>query len=192
MADGQTSSPKTRRAPNHWAAYQAEVSLYYQNEEGVAAQNYDGTISQSTEPKPPRFAPGVDAFMMFTVIDRLRAADRHMPCLKRRVAMVPGEVLPDGGNGLANWRHPCSGSLPATQSVTGEARPSASMVLRARYGALSCKYNDSAPNGDEFLRLAQEAYVKAAQEVSRRVRPDIRQRIEARMDRMLEEIRGGR
>ncbi|HEY3495261.1 MAG TPA: hypothetical protein VGK73_11270 [Polyangiaceae bacterium] len=154
------------------------MSLYYQNEEGVAAQNYDGTISQSTEPKPPRFAPGVDAFMMFTVIDRLRAADKHMPCLKRRVAMVDGKVARDGTGGV------CSGSLPATQSVTGEARPSASMVLRARYGVLSCKYDDSAPNGDEFLRLAQEAYVKAAQEVSRRApRVTAADKLNARFDR---------
>lgn len=57
-------------------------------------------------------------------------------------------------------------------------QPSASMVLRAAYGAQAAKYNDSAPKGEKFLRAAQEAYAKAASRVGKRCPPN-------RMDQVL-------
>ncbi len=51
-------------------------------------------------------------------------------------------------------------------------QPSASMTLRAAYGATSAKYDDSAPKGEKFLALAQEAYATAASRVGKRARPN--------------------
>ena len=170
------------RDSRHWSAYEAEVSLYYANEEGVSAQGYEPSTSPSAEPKPPRFAPGVDPYTMFTVIDRLLEADKDMPCLKRKVTMVDGKVASWGDD--REEPDVCSPSLPPTQQLTGEYRPSASMVLRAAYGVLSCKYRDSAPNGDRLLKQAQAAYVSAALRVPRRTpRVSVREKLNARFDR---------
>jgi len=46
-------------------------------------------------------------------------------------------------------------------------QPSASMTLRAAYGATATKYDDSAPKGAKFLKLAQEAYAVAASRVGK-------------------------
>jgi hypothetical protein len=152
---------------SHWSSYEAEVALYYANEEGVSAQSYEPQNSPTLEPKAPRFAPGVDPYMMFTTIDRLREADKDMPCTKRGVAYVFPEL-----------------SAPPIQVLSGDYQPSASMVLRAAYGVLSCKYDDSAPNGVELLKQAKRAYVKAAQRVPRR-RPQVsaKDKLNARFDR---------
>ncbi len=47
-------------------------------------------------------------------------------------------------------------------------QPSASMTLRAAYGATATKYDDSAPRGARFLKMAQEAYAEAASRIGRR------------------------
>lgn len=167
------------RDPRHWSAYEAEVSHYFQHEEGVSAQCLDGTLGTMTDPKPPRFAPGADYYIMMTVIDRLRVADQHMPCLKRRVTVTEGEVK--GAAPVLDA--PCSPSLPPTQQFSGEARPSASQVLGAAYGTKAAKYDDCAPNGDEFLRQARAAYVRAALDVPARKRPSFTERLMARFDR---------
>src|SRR5690606_6828692 len=103
---------------------------------------------------------------MMTVIDRLRAADRYMPCIKRKVAVAQSEVK----SADATPGAPCSPSLPPTQQLSGEYRPSASQVLGAAYGTKAAKYDDCAPNGDEFLRQARAAYVRAALDVPARKR----------------------
>lgn len=167
------------RDPRHWSSYESEVSHYFQHEEGVSAQCLDGTLGTATEPKPPRFPPGADYWTMWTCIDRLRAADKHMPCLKRKVTEVDSEVVGDGSGGV------CSGSQRATQRITGEYRPSASMVLGAAYGTKAVKYKDSAPNGEELLKQAQRAYVAAALEVPARGRPSRMERLQMRLDRIL-------
>ena len=116
-----------------------------------------------------------------TVIDRLATANRHMPCLKRQVAEVDSEVRHVETSGV------CSDSLPPTQVITGEYRPSASMVLGAAYGTKAAKYDDSAPNGKEFLKQARAAYVTAAMEVPARVRPSYMAKLQRRLDRLLGE-----
>lgn len=61
-------------------------------------------------------------------------------------------------------------------------QPSASMTLRAAYGTMACKYDDSAPKGEKFLKLAQAAYAKAANTVPQRVRLSAKDRILRRFD----------
>lgn len=57
-------------------------------------------------------------------------------------------------------------------------QPSASMTLRAAYGTNAAKYDDSAPRGARFLKMAQSAYAEAASRVGKR-------KPENRMDQVL-------
>ena len=156
------------RDANHWSSYEGEVSLYFANEEGVSAQSYDPNPSPPTEPRPPRFAPGVSYWLMMTVIDRLKQADVFMPVRPLRVSLVEGEM-----------------GLQPTQRLDGIERPSATMVLRCAYGVKSCRYDDSAPDGARLLREARQAYARAAQVVPERKSPSRMQRLQARLDRLL-------
>lgn len=69
------------------------------------------------------------------------------------------------------------------QVPLGEDQPSASQVLRAAYGNQACKFDDSAPNGDRWLKKAKAAYLKAAQAVPARLRPKRSKGLMARFDR---------
>lgn len=62
-------------------------------------------------------------------------------------------------------------------------RPSASMTLRAAYGATATAYDDSAPgDAQKWLRDAQTAYAQAATEVGPRAGPSLKDRILRRFD----------
>jgi cytochrome c551/c552 len=169
------------RDPKHWSSYEGEVSHYFQHEEGVQAMNFEPRASQTSDPSPPRFPPGADYFLMWTAIDRLRKADEIMPCTKRKVAILESDVKQAERDKAAA----CSVTLPPTQAISGQYRPSASMVLGAAYGTKAAKYDDSAPDGERLLKQAQAAYVKAAGEVPRRERPSRMDRLQTRLDRLL-------
>lgn len=66
----------------------------------------------------------------------------------------------------------------------GKARqPSASMVLRAAYGATATAYDDSAPGpAAKWLKEAQAAYARAATEVGPRYRMSEKDKILRRFD----------
>lgn len=149
-----------------WHACEGEVSHYYLHEEGVSAQSYEVGIQQRTDPKPPRFPPGADYWIMMTVIERLRVADEFMP------------FVPD------QWERRRGASHVAPLQVFRESgTPSCSMVLRTAYGVKSCRYNDQAPNGERFLQQAQDAYRDAASVVPKRQRPSAMDRLMERFER---------
>jgi hypothetical protein len=134
-----------------WSFYEREVQHYFQYEPGPGTVNLDPDRSGgSREPRPLLFRPGADYWMMMTVVDRLREADKAMP-------------YRSGKNGC----------------------PSASMVLRAAYGDNAAKYEDSAPNGQQFLAMATRVYVSAAALVPARRRPSATDRLMAQLDRIL-------
>jgi hypothetical protein len=153
-----------------WGFYEQEVGHYFQHEPGAKGVDFAGAGGAvGSDPKPPQFPPGADYWTMMTVADRLPEADIEMPCVGVQVATVEEEHT-DG-----KWR--------TRQIIRKDGRPSASMVLRARYGTLACKYDDSAPNGAKLLVQAQAAYVLAARRVPARIRPTLKERLLAQWDR---------
>lgn len=189
MSDKKTPKRDYRR---EWHYLEREVSHYYLHEEGVAAQNFDPKASQATDPAPPRFPLGADYATMMTAISRLREADKIMPCVKLRVVRRDEgiEKTSDEMRELRKLyrefyalREPCSATLPVGYTLEGSEQPSASMVLRCAYGVKSCKYDDSAPDGERLLKMAREAYCDAAKLVPARVRASRMEKLQARFDR---------
>lgn len=155
-----------------WAKYEPEVSHYFQHEPGARTANLDPDSigSGGGEPRPPQFPPGADYWTMMTVAERLVAADKIMPCIGVRY-----ETLYEmHGDGVVRSR----------QEHKGDGRPSASMVLRAAYGTLSCKFDDSAPSGGKLLAEAKRAYMNAAVSVPVRKRTSATDRLERLWDRV--------
>lgn len=155
-----------------WSKYEAEVSHYFQHEPGKASVNLNPSGGYGSEPAPPRWpAMKVEVggrtmtipanhWTMITVLERLRAADRIMPF--RGPTYRQGECIALGA-------------------------PSCSMVLRAAYGVLACKYDDSAPDGAVFLRQAKMAYEQAAEQVPSVRGPSPKERIMRRWARVFGE-----
>jgi hypothetical protein len=111
---------------------------------------------------------------MMTVADRLAAADQFMPAIG--VKYETRETKHSDGL----WR--------TEQHCVRDGRPSASMVLRAAYGSMACKYDDMAPSGPKLLKAAQKAYCDAAEAVPARKRVTQRERLERRLDRLIAEL----
>jgi hypothetical protein len=152
-----------------WAAYEPEVAHYFQHEPGAKGVDFGGAGGGATEPKPPTFPLGANYWTMMTVADRMPEADREMPCVGVQVDTIEEEH----GDGKRRTR----------QIIRKDGRPSCSMVLRAAFGTLACKYDDSAPNGEKLLAQAKRAYVAAAGRVPARVRPSLKDRLLAQWDR---------
>jgi hypothetical protein len=150
----------------HWGQYEPEVSHYFQHEPGKASSSMDpdSIVGHSSEPNPPRWpsmtvelpngktkAVYADHWTMRTVFERMRVADRLFM--------------------------PFRGSVYSHGQCVLMGEPSCSMVLCAAYGTKACKYDDSAPNGAEYLKRAKEAYMKAALQVPWQRGPSAKERI---------------
>lgn len=143
------------RDPRHWSAYEAEVSLYFQNESVIRSASDEGVRGNPWE-KTLEYQ-GVTYEQVVTVTSRLAVADGIMPF---RGYVYDTEEPPLGAHGAE-----------PRQVLKGDVRPSCSQVLRACYGTRIRDYRDSAPNGERLLAEAQEAYVEAALQVKER-RPE--------------------
>jgi len=159
-------------AKQDWTRLEYEVGHYFMHEPGAHSANLDpDELGHTSEPRPPRFPAGADYWTMMTVAERLLEADKVMPCRGIRYELKPVQMQ-DGRERTKQE--------PSKRST---AQPSASMVLRAAYGTLACKYDDSAPDGAKLLKRAQEAYCAAAERVPPRVRPSRMERVLSRFDR---------
>jgi hypothetical protein len=153
-----------------WPAYDQEVAHYFQHEPGAKTVDFEASGGGGSDPKPPQFPPGANYWTMMTVAERLAAADSVMPCIGVQVDIIEEQHS--------------DGVYRPRQVFRKDGRPSASMVLRAAYGTLACKYDDSAPHGARLLVEAKLAYVKGAQSVPARERPSPRERLFAMWDRV--------
>jgi hypothetical protein len=117
-----------------WQLYVDEVSHYFDHEPGVPSSCRDRSASTG-EPRPPTWPAGANHYVMVVVTERLHIADQLMPL--RAPRYIEGRCVYLG-------------------------RPSCSMVLRAAFGTLACKYNDCAPDGLRLLAEARGSYIRAA------------------------------
>lgn len=134
---------------SEWWRYQGEIDRYFQHEPAVQGLGFEGGSHRNPWEHMHSYDDSFE--LMTTVFRRLRAADEVMPFRGARYAR----------------KAPALGETGAThrQVATTQPRPSASQVLRARYGTRAVDFDHRAPDGAQLLREAQAAYCEAAQQV---------------------------